>query len=112
KVAVGRSRIQDTLRHTPFANAAIVPSATQAGKGIEQLKQALAAEFTQLQSPREVDKPRLFIDRAFTLHGIGTVVTGTLTGGKIERGQTFAIQPRNISTRVRSVQSHGRDVDI
>src|SRR2546421_7952431 len=108
KVDIVREQIREKLRDTPFVNAAIVPTSTQIGKGIEELKQALAAEFMQLQSPRDVDKPRLFVDRAFTLHGIGTVVTGTLTGGQIERGQTFAIQPRNISTRGRPTQSHRR----
>src|SRR2546423_2727533 len=112
KVDIVREQIREKLRDTPFANAAIVPTSPQRGKGIEQLKQALAAELAQLQSPADIGKPRLFIDRAFTLHGIGTVVTGTLTGGKIERGQAISIQPRNISTRVRSIQSHGRDVDL
>src|SRR5437588_4129130 len=70
KVDIVREQVREKLRDTPFANAAIVPTSTQTGKGIEQLKQALAAELTQLQSPRDVDKPRLFVDRAFTLHGI------------------------------------------
>jgi selenocysteine-specific elongation factor len=111
KIEINRERICDKLRNTPFASAPIVPTSVQTTAGIEELKKALAAELAQLQAPRDIGKLRLFVDRAFTLHGIGTVVTGTLSGGTIKRGQTITIQPRNISTRVRSIQTHGRDVD-
>src|SRR5207245_10427659 len=65
-----------------------------------------------LPSASDAGKPRLFIDRAFTLRGIGTVVTGTLTGGKLRRGQNVLVQPRNFPARVRSIQSHGRDLEV
>src|SRR5207249_3879888 len=54
--------------------------------------------------------PRLAVDRAFTLRGIGTVVTGTLAGGSLKRGQSVIVQPKNISPRIRAIQSHGREV--
>jgi selenocysteine-specific elongation factor len=53
----------------------------------------------------------LFIDRAFTLHGIGTVVTGTLTGGALHRGQTVAVQPQDFEARIRSIQSHSSELE-
>jgi len=60
-----------------------------------------------MQLQRDVGKPRLFIDRVFTLRGIGTVVTGTLTGGRLRRGQSVVVQPQNFEARIRSIQSHG-----
>jgi selenocysteine-specific elongation factor len=54
----------------------------------------------------------LFVDRAFSLHGIGTVITGTLVDGAMRVGDAIFVQPRNIPARVRSLQTHGRDVDI
>src|SRR6202043_703421 len=89
----------------------IVPVSARGQKGIENLKRALASELSGMQPQRDIGKPRLFVDRVFTLRGIGTVVTGTLTGGRIERGQNVVIQPQSLSTRVRSIQSHGRDLE-
>jgi selenocysteine-specific elongation factor len=53
----------------------------------------------------------MFIDRAFTLHGIGTVVTGTLIGGQLHRGQSIIVQPQNFVARIRSIQSHGSELE-
>src|SRR6266550_5433796 len=106
------SQIREKLRETTFANAEIVPTSVRTGEGLEELKQALASEFGELLPPRDIGKPRLFVDRAFTLRGIGTVVTGTLTGGSIRRDQDVVVQPRNLSARIRSIQNHGRDLEI
>src|SRR5262249_56667996 len=43
--------------------------------------------------------------------GIGTVVTDTVTGGRLERGENVVIHPRNVAARIRSVESHGRDLE-
>ena len=106
------AQIREKLAGTPFANCQIVPTSVCTGEGLEDLKRALASEFAALSPPRDFEKPRLFIDRAFTLRGIGTVVTGTLTGGALRVGDTIFVQPRGISARIRSLQSHGRDVDL
>jgi len=106
------SQIRVKLRETAFANAQIVPTSVRGDQGIENLKSALAAEFAALSPPRDIGKPRLFVDRAFTLRGIGTVVTGTLAGGRIQRDHNVVIQPQNLSARVRSIQSHGRDLEM
>lgn len=100
------AQIREQLRDTAFAQAPIVPTSVRTGDGIENLKTALASELSTIQPARDVGKPRLFIDRAFTLRGIGTVVTGTLTGGKLWRGQSVVVQPQNFEARIRSIQSH------
>src|SRR5205823_1911922 len=99
-------------RDTPFENYQIVATSVRTGEGLEDLKRALASDLAALSPPRDVGKPRLFVDRAFTLHGIGTVVTGTLAGGQFQRGQNVVIQPQNLSARVRTIQSHNRDLEI
>src|SRR5438876_9815652 len=106
------SQIREKLRETTFANAQIIATSARTGFGLEDLKEALASEFATVSTPPDIGKPRLFVDRAFTLHGIGTVVTGTLAGGQFQRGQNVVIQPRNLSARVRTIQSHNRDLEI
>ncbi len=100
------------LTGTVFSAAAIVPVSAQTGLGIPELKSAIVAELSAVAAPKDSDKARLFVDRAFTLHGIGTVVTGTLSGGKLQTGKSVAVAPPNISSRIRSMQSHGQTIEI
>jgi selenocysteine-specific elongation factor len=110
-IEIVTDQIREQLQQTPFASCQIVPTSVRTSEGIENLKHALGTELAALPPPRDIGKPRLFADRAFTLRGIGTVVTGTLTGGSLQRGQALAIQPRKTSVRIRSLQSHNRDLD-
>jgi selenocysteine-specific elongation factor len=104
--------INDKLRDTLFADAPIVPTSVVTGRGLEDLKAAFEHVLAGTASPRDIGKPRLPVDRVFTLRGIGTVVTGTLTGGTLRRGQSVAIQPSGKFARIRSIQSHNRDVQL
>lgn len=105
-------QIRDRLGDSPFANGHIVPTSVRNRDGLENLKSALASEFAIMLRSRDYGKPRLFIDRVFTLRGIGTVVTGTLTGGQLRREQKIVVQPGNLHTRIRSIQSHGRELEV
>jgi selenocysteine-specific elongation factor len=105
-------QIRDRLCDSPFVNAQIIATSVHNGEGIEPLKSALASELATVQPPRDYGKPRLFIDRVFTLRGIGTVVTGTLTGGQLHREQKIVVQPGNLQTRIRSIQSHRRELEV
>jgi len=105
------AQIRGQLRDTAFARSLIVPVSARDQKGIENLKRVLASELSGTQPQRDIGKPRLFIDRAFTLRGIGTVVTGTLTGGELRRGQKVVVQPQNLEVRIRSIQSHSCELE-
>ena len=107
--ATEQIRIQ--LHGTVFAESPIVPTSVRTGEGIENLKSAIASELAVMHPQRDFGKPRLFIDRVFTLRGIGTVVTGTLTGGGFHRGQSIIVQPQKLKARTRSIQSHGVELD-
>jgi selenocysteine-specific elongation factor len=85
------------------------------GAGLGELRAALAraataADMSRGQSPGHVPT-RLYVDRVFSLRGIGTVVTGTLWSGSIGKGDALLAQPSGVDVRVRSVQVHDREVD-
>ena len=103
--------IRERLAGTPFADAPIVPTSVVEGKGLTDLRATLARVLAETTPPRDIGKPRLPVDRVFTLPGIGTVVTGTLFGGTLRRGQSVVIQPSGKTTRIRRIQTHGRDVE-
>jgi selenocysteine-specific elongation factor len=109
--AAAAEDVRAHLRKTPFADAAIIPTSITTESGIEELKAQLAREFSALFPQRDIGKPRLAIDRAFTLRGIGTVVTGTLAGGTIRRGQGVVVQPEKMRARIRAIQNHNREVE-
>ena len=106
------NQIRERLSGTPFADSPIVPTSVRTGTGIQNLLNALASELATTEPQRDINKPRLFIDRVFTLRGIGTVVTGTLTGGSLRRGQQIVVYPNNLETRIRSIQSHGHELEV
>jgi len=103
--------IREKLTGSPFAEAPIVPTSVVSGRGLDELKTALRDVLADTPPPSDIGKPRLPVDRVFTLHGIGTVVTGTLTGGILRRGQAVVIQPSGKATRVRCLQNHNQDVE-
>jgi len=104
-------KVRAQLQDTPFEDAAIVPTSITTATGIEELKAQLAREFSALVPQRDIGKPRLAVDRAFILRGIGTIVTGTLVGGMLRRGQAVVIQPAKIPARIRAIQNHNREVE-
>src|SRR4026207_2554271 len=104
-------KIRAQLRDTPFGDAAIVRTSITTGGGVEELKAQLAREFSVLVPQPDFGKPRLAVDRAFILRGIGTIVTGTLVGGTLRRGQALVCQPAKIPARIRTIQNHNREVE-
>jgi selenocysteine-specific elongation factor len=104
-------QIRKQLRDTAFAHSRIIPTSVRTSEGTKNLRNVLGAELSTMQPQRDLGKPRLFVDRAFTLHGIGTVATGTLTGGQLHRGQSIVVQPQNFEARIRSIQSHGSELE-
>ena len=91
--------------------APVVPVSAKTGAGLDALHAALAAAADQVERRPALGATRLFVDRAFTLRGIGTVVTGTLWSGSIGEGDLLAVEPAGREVRVRSVQVHDEPVE-
>jgi selenocysteine-specific elongation factor len=91
--------------------AEVVPVSAKTGAGLDELRAALGRASDRAER-RQVNRPtRLWIDRSFTLRGIGTVVTGTLWSGSVGGGDELLLEPGGRRVRVRSVQVHDREVD-
>jgi selenocysteine-specific elongation factor len=111
--AVEPERLDEALAEArllaPEAEAVAVSA--KSGAGLRELRAALARAADGI-SPRPSDHPtRLFVDRAFTLRGIGTVATGTLWSGSIGPDDTLAAEPGGRRVRVRSVEVHDKPLE-
>jgi selenocysteine-specific elongation factor len=91
--------------------AEVVPVSAKTGRGLDDLRAALARAAPQA-GEREPGPTRLYVDRVFTLRGIGTVATGTLWSGRIGAGAVLRVEPVGREVRVRSVQVHDRQVEV
>jgi selenocysteine-specific elongation factor len=89
----------------------VVPVSAKTGSGLDELRAALARSAEALERPDRFAATRLWIDRAFSLRGIGTVVTGTLWSGSIAADDLLRLEPNGRTVRVRSVQVHDQPVD-
>jgi len=98
--------LSDSLAGTVLSKAPIVRVSARTGDGMEELVQALQEVLTKRPHRPDLGRPRLPIDRVFTLPGFGTVVTGTLIDGQIKVGYPVAILPSGIESRVRGLQTH------
>ena len=98
--------VEDTLEGTMLEGAAIYPVSAMTGEGLPELIAAIDTMLDDTPPKRDVGRPRLPIDRAFTISGFGTVVTGTLIDGKISTGQGVELVVAGKSTRIRGLQAH------
>src|SRR4051794_13036175 len=92
----------------PDAEAIAVSAKT--GAGLDELRAALARAAETAPLREGAGGTRLYVDRAFTIDGVGTVVTGTLWSGSISPGDALRVEPSGLPTRARSVQVHDQPV--
>lgn len=88
----------------------VVKTSAVTGEGIEILK-AKITELVENSKRKEPNRAFLYIDRAFTLKGIGITITGTLRGGDLNKGDELALYPGNAFCRIKNIQSHHHDVE-
>jgi selenocysteine-specific elongation factor len=126
--------IRDLVRGTFLADASLIPTSAATGRGIAELRAAIASLASGVRSPESgVEKPkpdstsfdhgprttdhghnipfRLAIDRAFVVQGHGTVVTGSVTSGSLRVGDEVEWLPSRQRVRIRSLQNHDQGVD-
>jgi selenocysteine-specific elongation factor len=114
-VAPGRvdevvGEVAEATAGTSLAGAPVVPVDASRGTGVDELVAALVSGLAALPAPPDLGRPRLWVDRSFPISGAGTVVTGTLVGGRLDVGTRAALLPAGAEVRVRGLQALGRDV--
>jgi selenocysteine-specific elongation factor len=91
--------------------AEVVAVSAKTGAGLDELREALARAAAAATSRATEAQTRLYVDRAFSIAGAGTVVTGTLRSGSIAAGDELRVEPSGLRTRARSVQVHDVQVE-
>jgi len=104
--------VEEALRGTTLEGAPIVVCSAVSLEGLDELVAALQTELARTPTKRDIGRPRLPIDRAFTIAGFGTVVTGTLIAGSLRVGQEVEVAPAGLRSRVRGLQAHGQKVEV
>jgi selenocysteine-specific elongation factor len=105
-----RAEVTDRVRGTALEGAPIVACSSMTGEGFDELVAALDAMLADAPEPDRGGRPRLHVDRVFSIRGSGTVVTGTLTGGPIATGEEVELLPSGTRARIRGLQTHHRAV--
>jgi selenocysteine-specific elongation factor len=91
--------------------APILPVSSTTGRGIPELRAAIAASLARVPPRPSTGIARLPIDRIFTMKGFGTVVTGTLMAGRLAVGESVEVLPQRLESKIRGIQVYGRAVD-
>ncbi|MBS1253050.1 MAG: Selenocysteine-specific elongation factor [Anaerolineales bacterium] len=102
---------EDLLAPTSLAGAPIVRVSSRTGDGLEDVRHALDDLLVATPPRRDVGRPRLPVDRAFTVAGFGTIVTGTLIDGHFAVGDVVDIQPEGLDARIRGLQTHKQKIE-
>jgi selenocysteine-specific elongation factor len=105
-----RLEVREFVTGSFLEPAPIVAVSAATGEGLDRLKEALGEAARALPGRATKGLARLPVDRAFSIRGFGTVVTGTLVAGELREGEEVLLLPRRQSARVRGLQVHGQGV--
>ncbi len=103
--------IQRRLKGTRLSDASIIRVSTKEGTNIQELRRCIEELILNIAPKRDIGRPRLPIDRIFTIKGSGTVVTGTLIDGALSQGEKVILFPQNVHTHIRALESYKEKTD-
>ena len=104
--------IRDLVADSFLEDAPIIRVSAIKNEGLGELSNAIDNQLPRIHKDRHGTTPRLPIDRVFSLHGFGTIVTGTLIDGSFSAGEQVMILPSGILSRIRGIQTHKKKQDI
>ncbi len=103
--------VEDLLKGTTLEGSPVVTVSATTRDGLPELVGTIDRLLQEAGPRKDLGRPRLPIDRAFTMSGFGTVVTGTLIDGRLEAGQEVELVLGGTATRVRGLQTHRRKLE-
>ncbi|HET9110978.1 MAG TPA: selenocysteine-specific translation elongation factor, partial [Ktedonobacterales bacterium] len=106
-----REEVAEVLTPTTLSGAPIVPCSALTGAGLPELLAAIDHALDQAPTRRDVGRPRLPVDRVFTITGFGVVVTGALQDGALSVGQEVEVAPSGRRARIRGLQAHKQKIE-
>jgi len=98
--------IRAKIKGTILDNAPVVNVSSTKKIGIDEVYEQIVKMISQIKPQKDIGKPRMYIDRVFTMSGRGTVVTGTLRDGCFRTGEEIEILAQGIRARIRELQTH------
>jgi len=110
-VDLAHLEVEERVAGTFLEGAPVVDTDAPTGVGLDNLRAALDDLLAATPTAVDHGRPRLWIDRAFSARGAGTVVTGTLTGGRLHTDDELAVHPAGSPVRVRPLQNHHAERD-
>jgi selenocysteine-specific elongation factor len=110
-VDIAVAEAEDHLAPSSLAGAPIVACSAVTGEGLDRLVSKLDEAIAAAPPAADIGRPRLWVDRVFTISGAGTVVTGTLAGGGVGVGDEVELAPEGRRARIRAIQTHKKEVE-
>jgi len=104
--------VQEALKENILAEAPAFSVSAVTGAGLPELVSGIDGLLDSIPPKKDIGRPRLAIDRVFTIAGSGTVVTGTLLDGSFSQGQKVEVLPSGLKTRIRGLQTHQQAIDV
>ena len=106
------AEVVEVLSRTSLRGAEVVPVSALTGVGLDRLRERLDALLEATPARADRGRPRLPVDRVFTIKGSGTVVTGTLVEGSLRVGAELVVAPGGRRVRVRGLQQHNQKAEL
>lgn len=103
--------VEQVVSETSLRGAETVPVSAMTGQGLDLLRQRLDGLLEDVPAREDRGRPRLPVDRVFSISGFGTVVTGTLVDGTLRVGEEVELQPSGRRVRIRGLQQHNSKVE-
>lgn len=104
--------IKISFEDTLLEDAPIIAVDSVSGENIEKLKDLIEEKIYASEKKEDDKSMRMNIDRSFTLKGIGSIITGTLTEGEIYKDREYMVYPKEAIVKVRSIENHDKPIDI
>ena len=110
-VELVKAEVEDSLKGTTFEGSPMAAVSAYTGHGLDELKDMVDSMLDSTDIRKDVGRPRLPVDRCFTVAGFGTVVTGTLIDGSLSVGQEAKLVLSGQKGRIRNLQSHRKKLE-